>query len=108
MKEQIMIFFSTWNDGMILDYSRNGEVAEDIEEGGCHNTSDLLLTPPNEDNIYGLWIWEGLIGFNQLLENIEYIGDYRMLTPEEIVLLVRGLRVVDDVPEAKTLSPMAN
>lgn len=98
MKEQILVFFSTlYRDGTILDYTQGGEVEIDIDEGGCITTDDLLLEAPSTDNWYGLWIWEGNIGINRLNSDLEYIGGWRRLTPEEIVLLVKGLRVVDDI-----------
>jgi len=97
MKEQILVFFSTlYSDGTILDFTRGGEVEVDIDEGGCMTTDDLLLLAPSTDNWYGLWVWEGNIGIDRLTDDLEYIGEWRRLTPEEIVLLVKGLRVVND------------
>lgn len=100
MKEQILIFFSDLYDcGQIIDYSQHGEVEKDILEGGCRDTEDLRLPPPDTDTWYGLWLWEGNVGYNKLLEGIEYLGTWRRLTPEEIVDLVKGSRVVEDHPE---------
>jgi hypothetical protein len=102
MKEQVLVFFSDlYEDGQIIDYTQCGEVERDILEGGCFTTGDLNIQVPLTENYYGLWIWEGNIGFNKLIEDIEYEGEWRRLTPEEIVLLVKGLRVCDDLVQSQ-------
>ena len=109
MKEQILVFYSTLHDsGIILDITSGGELDLDVVEGGCYNTEDLLLDDPSfGDDWYGLWIWEGNIGLTSDQE-IEYIGKWRRLTAEEIVLLVKGCRVIKDPPTDVEINKLVN
>lgn len=110
MKEQILAFFSSlYQDGLVLDYTCNGEIEIDVQEGGCFDTGDLGIEPPGgEVAWYGLWMWEGNVKMNELSEDIEYMGTWRRLTAEEIVDLVKGLRVVEDLPGGNELEEMSS
>lgn len=97
--EQILVFFSTlYADGLVLDYSRGGEVEVDVEEGGCFDVGDLRIEAPRSDGgaWYGLWMWEGEVRVGGISEGLEYVGSWRRLMAEEIVDLVKGCRVVED------------
>lgn len=72
-------------NGLVI-YTHGAAILCDIEETvGSSNTQDLMMKNPPQ----GLSVWEGYLLFDGV-DDLQYKGSYRKLTPEEWTCVQAG------------------